>query len=70
MRGDEYPLARPLFMYTTPGIIAEKPQVGQFLTYALNNVNDVIAEVGYFPLGESALNEELSPASERHAVSS
>ncbi len=59
VEGDTYPLARPLFMYTTPAIIAENPQVGQFLTYTFNNVNDVINEVGYFPLGEDALNEEL-----------
>ena len=44
-----YPLARPLFMYTDAGIVAEKPQVGSFLAYALSNVNDVVIEVGYFP---------------------
>jgi ABC-type phosphate transport system substrate-binding protein len=44
-----YPLARPLFMYTDAGIVAEKPQVGQFLAYALSNVNNVVVEVGYFP---------------------
>ena len=44
-----YPLARPLFMYTDAGIVAEKPQVGQFLAYTLSNVNNVVVEVGYFP---------------------
>lgn len=44
-----YPLARPLFMYTDAGIVAEKPQVALFIAFYLNRVNDVIGEVGYFP---------------------
>ena len=52
-----YPLARPLFMYSDAGIISEKPQVGQFISYYLQNVNDLIGEVGYFPANASALNE-------------
>lgn len=50
-----YPLARPLFIYTDAGVIAEKPQVGQFVAYYLNIVNDVITEVGYFPANEFVL---------------
>lgn len=45
----DYPVARPLFIYTAPSIIAEKPHVAQFIAYYLNNVNDVIGGVGYFP---------------------
>ncbi|MDF1594801.1 MAG: substrate-binding domain-containing protein [Acidimicrobiia bacterium] len=45
----EYPLARPLFMYTTASIIAEKPQVGAFLNFVLTYVDEEIGEVGYFP---------------------
>jgi phosphate transport system substrate-binding protein len=45
----EYPLARPLYMYTTASIIAEKPQVGAFLNFVLTYVNEEIIEVGYFP---------------------
>jgi phosphate transport system substrate-binding protein len=52
-----YPLARPLFMYTDAGIIAEKPQVGDFIAYYLNDVNDVIVDVGYFPAPMEALQE-------------
>lgn len=44
-----YSLARPLFMYTDAGIVAKKPQVAAFIAFYLNNVNDVIGEVGYFP---------------------
>ncbi len=50
-----YPLARPLFIYSDAGIIAEKPQVGQFINYYLTNVNTLISEVGYFPEDEYAL---------------
>ena len=50
-----YPIARPLFMYTSPSVIAEKPQVAEFIAYYLNNVNDLIGEVGYFPAPADAL---------------
>jgi phosphate transport system substrate-binding protein len=50
-----YPIARPLYMYTDAGVIAEKPQVAQFIAYYLNNVNDLIGEVGYFPAPDEAL---------------
>jgi phosphate transport system substrate-binding protein len=52
-----YPLARPLFMYTAASVIAEKPQVAEFMAYYLNNVNDLIGEVGYFPAPTEALQE-------------
>ncbi len=44
-----YPLARPLFMYTTPTILATKPQVADFLNFVLTYVNEEIVDVGYFP---------------------
>ena len=53
----EYPLSRPLFVYSDASIMAEKPQVASFINYFLTNVNDVITEVGYFPLSDEALNE-------------
>jgi phosphate transport system substrate-binding protein len=52
----EYPLARPLFIYSDASIIAEKPQVGAFINFYLTNVNDNIIEVGYFPASAEALN--------------
>lgn len=56
-----YPLARPLFMYSTASIIREKPQVGEFLSFVLQHVNEEIVDVGYFPAPmdvlESAANE-------------
>jgi phosphate transport system substrate-binding protein len=50
-----YPIARPLYMYTAPSVIAEKPQVAEFMAYYLNNVNDLIGVVGYFPAPDEAL---------------
>jgi phosphate transport system substrate-binding protein len=55
----EYPLARPLFMYTTASIMNEKPQVSGFLNYVLNNVNDLIGDVGYFPASTDSLNTSI-----------
>jgi phosphate transport system substrate-binding protein len=45
----EYPLARPLFIYSTAGIMAEKPQVADFINFYLTYVNEEVIEVGYFP---------------------
>jgi phosphate transport system substrate-binding protein len=53
----EYPLARPLYMYSTATIMQEKPQVAAFLNFLLSNVDDEIIDVGYFPAPESALEE-------------
>lgn len=54
-----YPLARPLFIYTSEEILAdeEKEQVVAFISYYLTHVNDVIEEVGYFPASDAALQE-------------
>ncbi len=60
-----YPLARPMFMYSTASIMAEKPQVGQFLSFVLQFINEEIGEVGYFPAPEPVLQaaaEELHMA--------
>lgn len=50
-----YPISRPLFMYTAPSVIEDKPQVAEFIAYYLNNVNEVIGDVGYFPAPDDAL---------------
>ncbi len=52
----QYPLSRPLFIYSDANILKEKPQVAAYINYFLTNVNDVITEVGYFPASEEALN--------------
>ena len=43
-----YALARPLFIYSDAGIMRDQPQVQDFISYYLANVNKVIVDVGYF----------------------
>ena len=50
-----YPLARPLYIYTDAGVIAEKPQVAAFINFYLTYVNEEIERVGYFPAASSVL---------------
>jgi len=56
----EYPLSRPLFVYTAVPILAEKPQVAAFLLYYLTFVNDELGieegQIGYFPVSVQAMN--------------
>ena len=51
-----YPLARPLFIYSDAGIMAEKPQVNAFINFYLTHVNDEVVDVGYFPASEYAFS--------------
>lgn len=51
-----YPLARPLLLYSAPGIIAGRPQVGEFLSYYLTVVDEEIEKTGYFPADAQVLN--------------
>ncbi len=52
----EYPLSRPLFIYSDAGILAAKPQVAGFINFYLTYVNEEIVQIGYFPASEEALN--------------
>ncbi len=55
-----YPLARPLFMYTTSTIVTNKPQVADFLNFVLTYVNEEIVDVGYFPASETDYQNALA----------
>ncbi len=50
-----YLLARPLFIYSTAGIMQEKPQVADFINFYLTYVNEEVVDVGYFPASDAAL---------------
>jgi phosphate binding protein len=52
----EYPLARPLFIYSDAKIMAEKPQVAAFIDFYLTYVNEEVIDVGYFPASAAALD--------------
>jgi phosphate transport system substrate-binding protein len=53
----EYVLSRPLYIYSDAGIMKEKPQVAAFINYYLTYVNDLIADVGYFPASAEAMDQ-------------
>lgn len=53
-----YPLARPLLLYTTAAIVADKAQVGAFVAYYLQHAGEVMSDIGYFPLDAAALAEQ------------
>jgi phosphate transport system substrate-binding protein len=50
-----YPLARPLFIYSTAKIMQEKPQVAAFIGFYLSQLDDNIIDVGYFPAPATAI---------------
>jgi len=50
-----YPLARPIFIYSTAEIMQEKPQVAAFIGFYLANLDDNIVDVGYFPAPTNAI---------------
>ncbi|MEW6092482.1 MAG: PstS family phosphate ABC transporter substrate-binding protein [Chloroflexota bacterium] len=56
----EYPISRPLFIYSDATIMLEKPQVAAFIFFYLTHVNDEILDVGYFPASQAALDEALA----------
>jgi phosphate transport system substrate-binding protein len=59
VEGGSYPLARPLFIYTTAEILNEKPQVAAFIHFYLTYVNEEIVDVGYFPASNDTLQAGL-----------
>jgi len=56
----EYPLSRPLYIYTAPSVLAEKPQVVSFINYYFSNVNAQLGtaegQIGYFPVSSNLAN--------------
>ncbi|HRW10434.1 MAG TPA: substrate-binding domain-containing protein, partial [Caldilineaceae bacterium] len=42
-----YPLARPLYLYTSPAVLREKPDVERFIGCYLSQLPQVMNEVGY-----------------------
>jgi len=55
VEANEYPLARPLFIYSDATIMTEKPQVADFINFFLTTVNEEIDAIGYFPASDEAL---------------
>ncbi|GAB4433250.1 MAG: PstS family phosphate ABC transporter substrate-binding protein [Anaerolineales bacterium] len=57
---NEYPLSRPLFIYSDATILKEKPQVAAFVYFFLTEVNNEIGDVGYFPANDEVLSAALA----------
>jgi phosphate transport system substrate-binding protein len=55
-----YPLARPLFIYSTAEVMQEKPQVAAFIYFYLTNLDDNIVDVGYFPAPAADIDTAMS----------
>ena len=53
----DYPLSRPLYIYSAPSIMQEKPQVAAFINYYLQNKNEQLGpagdQIGYIPTPET-----------------
>jgi phosphate transport system permease protein len=60
----EYPLARPLYIYSDAKTMASKPEVASFIDFYLRNVLDVIEAVGYFPISEDEIQASLDKLTE------
>jgi len=56
----EYPISRPLFIYSGREILQEKPQVAAFIYFYITNVMDEILDVGYFPVSDARAQENLA----------
>jgi phosphate transport system substrate-binding protein len=50
-----YPLARPLFVYSSANIMQEKPQVAAFINFYLSFVQEEVERVGYFAASEAIM---------------
>jgi len=55
----EYPISRPLFIYSSTEIMQEKPQVSAFIYFYLTHVMDEILDVGYFPISDDKAQENI-----------
>ncbi|HSG69795.1 MAG TPA: PstS family phosphate ABC transporter substrate-binding protein [Planctomycetaceae bacterium] len=54
--GKYVPLSRPLFLYVNKAAL-KRPEVASFLTYYLNEGQDLVGEVGYVRLSEALIAE-------------
>jgi len=57
---NEYPLSRPLFLYSDAKILQEKSQVAAFIYFFLTQVNNEIGDVGYFPANNEVLANAMN----------
>lgn len=64
----DYPGARPLALYSSSEVIADKPQVAAFMLYYLDNAPEVMEELGYFPMDAESLETQAQQIREAMGV--
>lgn len=68
VQNGSYPGIRPLFIYGASSIMEEKPEVAAFLAYYLEHLDEVVTEIGYFPVEADALVDEKQVVAEALGV--
>ncbi len=63
----EYPLSRPLFIYVNAQALDQNPSVEEFVNYYLENLNQLVEQALYVPLGDPALQETRQRFQDRTA---
>lgn len=53
----DYPVTRPLYLYTTEEVLQDNQAASIFINYYLSNVNEIVESVGYFPVDVNALSQ-------------
>ena len=56
---EEYPLARPIFIYVDKNALASRPEVKSFVEFYLTNAPTIVPEVNYVPYTEAEYAESL-----------
>ena len=56
----DYPLARPLFIYSDAEVMNAKPQVAAFINFFLSYVDEEVVDVGYFPSPNNAMERAIT----------
>ena len=56
----EYPLARPIFIYVDTNALASRPEVKSFVEFYLENAPEIVPEVNYVPYTETEYAESIN----------
>lgn len=57
--GDYANFTRPVFTYLNVNLAKEKPQVLDYATYMVNNINEFAGETGFAPIPDAEITENL-----------
>lgn len=58
--GSYTPLSRPLYVYTREGLLAEDEAVRGFVNFYLENMQDLVPDVGYVTMPEDLYQEQVA----------